>query len=89
MSEIEGPYEYDLKLHVGLTAERLVRALGDGAPDDVRTLVMELDEEVGLWALTILLARYFQGQLDIITQENPELVAMTNDELLAQLTEGE
>ena len=81
----DGPYEYEIKLKIPLTAEKLVAAFGDTAPDDVRTLVMELDAEVGLWALTVLLYRHFQRHFNIILEKNPELAAKPDEELLAML----
>lgn len=83
----DGPYEYTIKLQVPLTAEKLVKAFGDSAPDDVRTLVIELEKEVGLWALTILLGRYFESQMVIAQSHCPELFSKTDDELIKELTE--
>jgi hypothetical protein len=85
--EIEGPYEYTIKLQVGLTAQKLVAAFGDSAPDDVRTLIVELEQEVGLWALTILLGRYFECQMSIAKDKCPELFYKTDAELVKELSE--
>lgn len=80
-------YEYDIRLKIPLTAEKLVAAFGDTAPDDVRTFVMELDQEVGLWALTILLYRHFERKFRVALEHCPELCGKPEDELLAMLTE--
>lgn len=85
----DGPFEYELNLRVGLTADKLVKGLGDTAPDDVRTLIIELEKEVGLWALTILLGRYFAEQMEAAQKFCPELYNMSSEELIKELQESE
>lgn len=49
---------FDLK--VGIDADDIVKNI---TPIQVLTLIKELDNEVGKWEFTILLARYFDEQL--------------------------
>lgn len=86
--EVVEQTEFRLNLGVNLTAERLVKALGDSAPMDALMLTTELDEEVGLWAYSILVYRHFFKQMEIANAKCPELLSKTDEELLAML-EGE
>lgn len=54
-------------------------------PTQAFDLIKDIDNEVGLWALTVLLARHFDDQLLLAATHAPELLAMTNDELIAEL----
>lgn len=85
--ELKEVVEFPLTLRVRLTAEQIVRGLGDGAAVDVHELIVELDQEVGLWALTILLARYFEGQMKLAQEHCPELIGKTTEELIKELEE--
>ena len=84
---LEEPTKFYVKLAFNVTAEQIVRGLGDGAPLDVHELIIELDQEVGLWALTILLARYFEGQMKLAQEHCPELIGKTTEELVKELEE--
>lgn len=81
--------EFLIKLGVRLSAENIVAGMGESAPRDAYDLIIGLEKEVGWWALTILLGRYFEGQMAIARQHCPDMFEKTNDELLKELEECE
>lgn len=86
---LQPPTEFSLNLRIRVSAPAIVKAMGSSAPTDTHDLIIELEQEVGLWALTILLARYFEGQMAIAREQCPELIGKTDDELVAELEECE
>lgn len=81
--------EVPLTLCIRLSPEQIVRAMGESAPRDAYDLILGLEQEVGWWALTILLARYFEGQMEVARREHPDLMAKSDEELIAELEECE
>lgn len=73
-----------LTLGIKLDAEKIAK---QATPEQVFELVKELDNEVGLWALTILLYRYFEAQMSLARTHAPELVDLSDEELLAEFSE--
>lgn len=80
--------EFHVTMKLKLTAENIVKSFGDSGPTDAFLLTVEMDEEVGLWAYSILLFRHFQKQMEIAAAKCPELLSQSDEELYAML-EGE
>lgn len=81
--------EVELTLRILLSPEKLVKGMGESAPRDTYDLIIGLEQEVGWWALTVLLARYFEGQMAVAREKCPELVGKTDGELMVELEECE
>ena len=79
-------FELECRVDVKWDAKDVATQL---TPLDVLQLTEELDEEVGLWEYTVLMARYFSAQLEVAQKERPDLVAMTTDELEHRLKQHE
>lgn len=71
-----------LPIAIKIDAAKLAKVV---TPLDVLGLIQDLDDEVGLWAMTILLGRYFEEQLKIASEVVPELFAASEDELMDEL----
>lgn len=54
-------------------------------PREALSLIKELDDEVGVWSLTILLGRYFEQQMKLASEAVPELFSASDEELLAEM----
>jgi hypothetical protein len=74
--------EVRLTLGVNLDAAKIAKC-ADVA--QVLSLIKELDDEVGIWAMTILLGRYFEQQMKLASQAVPELFAASDDDLILEM----
>lgn len=72
-----------------VSPERIVKGMGEDHILDVYDLIVGLEQEVGWWALTILLSRYFARQMELAQQHCPELCAKSDDELIKEIEESE
>lgn len=94
MADQEKEAELEELTSVRLTLGFNVDARDIASKTDARQvikLITELDDELGEWAATILLARHFEQQLKLASQAVPELVAASDEFLLVVLedeTEG-
>lgn len=52
-------------------------------------LIKELDDEMGSWPLTLLLAEYFSDQVELARKEGYSIVALSSEELLAKVVEAD
>lgn len=80
--EVEALTEFDIELKFGIDAKDIEKNL---TPRQVLKLIKEIDDEVGLWSATILLHRFFAGQHELAKSAVPELVSLTDEELMKHL----
>ena len=74
--------KFEVKMRFKMDAADVVQNL---QPEEVLDLISEMDNEVGLWAHTLLLYRHFLKQFEVAKEKCPELVELTDDQLLLEL----
>lgn len=79
------PTQFPLEFTVNFDAHDVVKTL---TPTEVANLIIELDEEVGEWEVTLRAYLHFRRQYEIALTARPELAHLSEeqlDELLLKL----
>jgi hypothetical protein len=74
--------EVEMKLRFLLDAADIARNV---KPKQALALIKDIDNEIGIWAMTILLARYFEREAQVAAERVPELLSMSDEELLEEM----